>query len=959
MQAGTLALQSDYFVSKLSKIEEIYHEALEKSLSERDEFLKQTCGDDDELRREVESLLKFDEQAADFIESPPEDLAAALFEKGANQNIIGKTLNHYRVLSPLGAGGMGEVYLAEDMKLGRKIALKLLPQQFEADAERQKRFEQEARAVSALNHPNIITIYEIETAENVNFIATEFIDGQTLRERITEKPFSAEETVEIAIQITSALESAHSVGIIHRDIKPANIMIRKDNIVKVLDFGLAKLTMQGGDSGSFETREQTAPNRVMGTINYMSPEQALGEKVDARTDIFSFGVVLYEMLSGKSPFAGASDAAIYNATINKNPPSLNESNAEIPIALDQIIKRAIEKNREKRYQTATDLSRDLQTLKQNSNSNLSNKNYTFAERTRAKFFYPIAVGATLIAIAAVYFYFNYFSNKPVEAGKNVNYSQITNQNGEELFPSLAPDGKTMIYASRESGNWDIYVQRVGGTNAVNLTKDSTTDDTQAVFSANGEQIAFHSDRDGGGIFIMGATGESVRRVTDAGFYPSWSPDGKEIVFSTADFVEPTDRLTNGVLSVVNVATGEKRTITKDDAVQPSWSPTGARIAYWGLNEASERDIKTVSPNGGEPVSVTSDAFLDFNPVWSPDGKYLYFSSNRGGSMNFWRIAIDEKTGKTLGQPESITTPSQFSQHLTFSRDGKLFAFSQVNKSANIVKYDFNPVSEKIVDKPIEITQGAKIDRNPDVSPDGEFIAFDAIRDKQEDIFVMRRDGSNIRQLTNDINKDRAPRWSPDGKKLVFYSDRSGRYEGWTINADGSNLKQITNTEGDNMLLNFWSPDGKNLLGNFGEGFPIIFESDKKFTEQTPQTLPPFENSKDWIMAFDWSSDGKQIAAMKMSNNPNIKGILVYDFVSRKYTELTDYGETPVWLNDNRRLIFFDSDKVFLIDSATKKAKEILSVAPNDLQNMTISPDNRSIYFALRKTEADIWLANAE
>ena len=219
---------------------------------------------------------------------------------------------------------MGEVYLAEDTKLHRQIALKILTPQFENDVERIKRFKKEARAVSALNHPNIITIYAIEETETGNFIATEFIDGQTLRERIAERPMSWQEAVKIAIQITGALKTAHSVGIIHRDIKPANIMIRRDGIVKVLDFGLAKLT--GPDSGDFETREHTAPNRLMGTINYMSPEQVLGEPVDARTDIFSFGVVLYEMLSGVMPFAGASDAAIYNATINKVQPSLRESN---------------------------------------------------------------------------------------------------------------------------------------------------------------------------------------------------------------------------------------------------------------------------------------------------------------------------------------------------------------------------------------------------------------------------------------------------------------------------------------------------------------------------------------------------------------------------------------------------------------------------------------------------------
>jgi eukaryotic-like serine/threonine-protein kinase len=940
-------------VSDLAKIEEIYHAALEKSLSERDAFLDEVCGDDEELRREIESLLKFETEAESFIERPPEDLAAALFANEGNHHIVGKTLNQYRVLAPLGAGGMGEVYLAEDTRLGRKIALKLLPAQFSSDAERQKRFEQEARAVSALNHPNIITIYGIEEAENVSFIATEFIDGQTLREKIAEGSLSWQETVEIALQITSALESAHSVGIIHRDIKPANIMIRRDGIVKILDFGLAKLTAKTESSES-ETRYQTAPNRVMGTINYMSPEQALGERVDARTDIFSLGVVLYEMLSGALPFARTSEAATYNAMINTNPPSLSESNREIPPVLDAIIKRAIEKKREDRYQTASEFHRDLLALKQNSASNLSGANAFTPERKRGRIFYPIAA-AILLAAAGFYFFGNRGST--MSAVKNFNYTQFTSQGGEELFPNLSPDGKTMIFASRMSGNWDIFFQRVGGANAVNITKDSPEDDTQPALSPNGEQIAFRSKREGGGIFIMGATGENARRVSDFGFYPAWSPDGKEIVFSSADFFDPTDRQGDGELWIVNVAGGEKRKIETTDAVQPAWSPDGSRIAFWGINDAGIRDIKTVSAAGGEAVSVTNDNFLDWNPVWSPDGKFLYFSSNRGGSMNLWRVAIDEKTGKTFGQPEAVTTPSQYSKHLSFSRDGKLFAFVQLANTSNIVRYDFDAAKETVNPKQIELTQGAKTNRNPSVSPDGEFIAFDAIRDKQEDLFLMRKDGSDLRQLTNDISKDRAPRWSPDGKKLVFYSNRTDRYAGWTINADGSNLQQISNTDTDYLLMHIYSPEGKYLLGNQSEGMPLIFETDKPFAAQTPLVLPPIPNTENWMMANSWSSDGKQIASMRIGATSDAGGILIFDLASQTHQILTDYGETPIWLKDNRRLIFFDKDKVFLIDSLTKKVKEILSVAPDSLQGMTISPDNRSIYFSLKKTEADIWLAN--
>ncbi len=949
-------------MSNLSKIEDIYHAALEKPLAEREAFLNEACDGDAELRREIESLLAFDEKAQDFIETPPEDLAAALFSKGANRDIIGKTVGHYRVLSPLGAGGMGEVYLAQDKKLGRKIALKLLPTQFAADTERKKRFEQEARAVSALNHPNILTIYGIEESENINFIATEFIDGQTLRERISEKPLSWRETIEVAVQITSALESAHAVGIIHRDIKPANIMIRKDGIVKVLDFGLAKLTLAEADSGDVETRENTAPNCVMGTINYMSPEQALGEKVDARTDIFSLGTVLYEMLSGEQPFAGASDAAVYNATINKTPPSVCESNAEIPRALDHIVKRALAKDRTNRYQTASDLSRDLLTLKQNSNSNLSNEFFIASERKSksAKIFLPIAaaVGAILLSLSAFYWYSNRATNNKTAAVKNLNYTQLTSQSGEELFPNLAPDGKTIIYSSRESGNWDIYFQRVGGSNAVNLTKDSADNDKQAVYSPNGDVIAFRSERLGGGLFVMGATGESVRRISDAGFYPSWSPDGKEIVFSSADFAEPTERVTESRLWALDLATGAKRQITTEDGIQPSWSPNGHRIAYWGLNKNSNRDIKTLSAEGGEPVTVTDDAALDWNPVWSPDGKYLYFVSNRGGSMNLWRVAIDEQSGIVAGQPEPITTPSQYSQHLTFSRDGKQFAFGQLAKITNIQRVTFDSQTETLGDKPAEITRGGKIMLNTSASPDGEWLASDSTKDGQEDIFVMKSDGTGMRQLTNDVYKDRAPQWSPDGQQLIFYSNRSGKDEAWKINADGSNLQQVTNAAGQVVVLAIWSPDGKKILGNILDSDPIIIESDKAWEQQTPQRLPKWSKPKEWLMAYSWSSDGEKLACFLNGSFP-INGITVYDFAAQKYEEMTKFGESPVWLNDNRRIIFFETDKIYLLDTKTKKTKELLSLAPNTMQSIRISNDNRFLYYNLRKNETDIWLATAE
>jgi Tol biopolymer transport system component len=287
---------------------------------------------------------------------------------------------------------------------------------------------------------------------------------------------------------------------------------------------------------------------------------------------------------------------------------------------------------------------------------------------------------------------------------------------------------------------------------------------------------------------------------------------------------------------VNVASGEKRVVTKEDAAQPNWSPHGQRIAYWGVHRGGQRDIWTIPASGAEPVSVTDDAAVDWSPVWSPDGNYLYFASDRGGSMNLWRVAIDESSGKVLGSPEPITTPSVYSGDISFSSNGRRLAYVQTVTRNNLQEVSFDPQREKIVGTSRSITQGSKLATNPNLSPDGEQFVFDAVGDKQEDLFVVKRDGTGLRQLTNDAYKDRAPFWSPDGRKIVFFSDRSGRYESWTINPDGSGLQQLTYTTERDTQLTIWSPDGTRVLCNLQFGAPIILESGKTWQEQTPKTL---------------------------------------------------------------------------------------------------------------------------
>src|SRR5438270_4087476 len=345
-------------------IQALLQSALEREPDERDSFLDEACAGDESLRRQVESLLFSHEQAGSFLESPAARVGAPLVNGARAKLAAGDAVGPYTILSRIGSGGMAEVYLAQDSRLGRKIALKLLPVSSANDAERVRRFRQEASAVSALNHPNILTIHEIGQTGSAHFIATEFIDGETLRQRLTRAQIPLTEAIDITIQIASALSAAHAAGIVHRDIKPENIMIRRDGYVKVLDFGLAKLTEQRASSSPTAlTLADTGPGIVIGTVTYMSPEQARGFKVDERTDIFSFGVVLYEMLAGRAPFGGPTPSDVIVSILDREPQPLAHLKADVSPELQRIVTKALAKERDERYQTVKELIADMREFK--------------------------------------------------------------------------------------------------------------------------------------------------------------------------------------------------------------------------------------------------------------------------------------------------------------------------------------------------------------------------------------------------------------------------------------------------------------------------------------------------------------------------------------------------------------------------------------------------------------------
>ena len=968
------------------QLKQIFQSALERTPAERSVFLAQACGDDAVLRNEVESLISSHNQAGESIEAMAAEAATEMLDQAGP--IVGKQIGHYLVTRRLGHGGMGEVFLAQDTKLGRKVALKLLLRDFTSNEERLRRFQQEARAASALNHPNILTIHEIGQEGSLHFMASEYVEGETLRQHLLRVPMTLGQTLDVAVQVASALAAAHQVGIIHRDIKPENVMLRSDGYVKVLDFGLAKLIpVTVHTDAPTLLQVETEQGIVMGTFNYMSPEQARGLTVDTRTDIWSLGVMLYEMVAGRQPFEGETPSDVMSLILQKEPLPLAHSLPAVPPELERIVRKALRKDREERYQTSKDLLIDLRSLRKELEReaemersappmpgkvvssgqstaaiahSTSSAEYIVTEIKQHKRAAALILGMVIIVSAGALYLFSRRSALPRQAAlPNATFTQLTDQSGPEYFPSLSPDGKSFVYAGYASGNWDIYLQRVGGKNPINLTKDSPADDTQPAFSPDGERIAFRSERDGGGIFVMGATGESVKRLTDFGYDPAWSPDGKEIACANEGGVLTASMRNNpnSRIWAFNVATGAKRLVTKVDAVQPSWSPHGYRIAYQGRRNGAQRDIWTISAGGGEPVEVTNDSAIDWNPVWSPDGNYLYFVSDRGGSMNLWRVPMEESTGKLLGSFEAVTTPSPYMAHLSFSRDGRRMAYAHMVRSGSIQRVAFDPVREAVVGQPTSVTHGSRVAMVPNVSSNGEWLTFDTQSEKQEDILVVREDGTGLRQLTDDSYKDRAPSWSPDGKRIVFFSDRSGKWEIWIINADGSGLQQVTYTTSATVNP-VWSPDGARIVYRVEGANPEIIQVGKSWQEQTPQTLPSMSDPADRLWVWSWSPDGRKLAGHLPHSQGPLSGIVVYSLDSQQYEKLTDIGSFPVWLSDSRRLLFQGTDrhKLYLIDSQSKKFHEVLSVAPHEFGNgVTLPRDNRLIYFSLLTTEADIWL----
>jgi eukaryotic-like serine/threonine-protein kinase len=741
--------------------------------------------------------------------------------------MIGQTVAHYRILEQLGAGGMGVVYKAEDVNLGRFVALKFLPEGPAHAPDVLERFRREARLASSLNHPNICTIYEIAQHEGQYFIAMEFLQGQTLSSMIADKPLSTNRLLDIAIQVTDALDAAHVAGIVHRDIKSGNIFVTAKGQVKVLDFGLAfspqpKRAVVGADDPTLMnpgTPHFTSPGTTLGTVSYMSPEQALGEPIDARSDLFSFGVVLYEMATGTLPFKGPTAAGIFNAILNQPPIPPSKLNPSVPPKLEEIINKALEKQRDMRSQSAAELSADLKRLKRELESGSIGRTTTSLPQAQPRSRgLPWLALISIIALVIAYFVSKQFSGNAAPSLSNARLSQLTTTEGLHEFPAWSPDGKRLSYVHEAAGFKKIFLQSPQ-RDAQQLTLGSA-DDIQSTWTPDGQALLFVRSNqsrdklepgdvfgryDGGDIWKKDLSSGKEEKFIENAFHPSFSPDGKLIAVE-ASWGGPRR------IWIADAQGHNPQQITSDsseavDHLEPNWSPDGKQIVFQYL-ERTKFSIRVVNVASHTTTTLTDGRFLDLNPVWSPSGKYIYFSSYRGGGLNIWRIGVSADGQQTSPLQQVTVGPGQ-DVELALSRDGKQIAFSILRQNADVWRLPVSPETGLPTGNPEEVLASTREDSRGAWSPDGAQIAFNSDRSGDMNIYVHSLLDNSNRQITSGPGGDYQPQWSPDGKHLAFFSSRTGNADVWRVDLATNSLARLTSDPA--LDINpFFSPDGATI-----------------------------------------------------------------------------------------------------------------------------------------------------
>ncbi|MGA8436835.1 MAG: protein kinase [Candidatus Sulfotelmatobacter sp.] len=796
---------------RLRRVEELYHSALRVAPDQRAGFLKNACQGDAKLCEEVESLLAYESSAEEFMATPAFEVAAKLMavDEASEDQVdpvpIGVTLQRFRILEKLGGGGMGVVYKAEDTRLFRTVALKFLPKQLARDPASLQRFEREARAASSLNHPNICTVYDVSDYEGQPFIAMELLEGQTLDHRIGGHALPLKECLTIGIEITEGLHAAHQKGIIHRDIKPANIFVTSQGQAKILDFGLAKLASAGAVGGE-ELEQDSRDGRgvgarprpaaplpipdlllsrtgvAMGTAGYMSPEQVRGEKLDARTDLFSFGLVLYEMATGHRAFEGDTGPALHSAILTQTPLPARQLNPDLPAKLGHIISKALEKNRDTRYQTVSDMRTDLEILK-----------YETERRNPVRWWMLASALVFVLLIVSALFWFAK-RQAPSQAPSDIKFRQLSLNSSENPVTSgaISPNGKYLAYVDKlgihvkdiETG----LVQAV--TQPPDMNKDSVNweiidlawfpDNARFLVNAYPASEPFNNwFSRAADIWVFSSTDQTPRKLREHAIAWSVSPDGALIAFGTN-----SDRLGERETWLMDSEGKQARKLFDTDENSSVggffWSPDGQR----GLSIKTDTSGDTVLSrdlHGGPPVMVltpTEKKQIHGEFTWLPDGRLIYQVGDPGSepafaspqnNCNFWTLRLDVHTGKPLGKPKQLTNWTGFcnSNSANATADSKRLAFLRSATGWSVYVADVEAGGTRV---------------------------------------------GNMRHFTLDESSDILQDWTNDSKQVVFLSDRTGQFATYRQSLDEDAPERISTGKDGFAGPTAASPDGKWLFG---------------------------------------------------------------------------------------------------------------------------------------------------
>lgn len=820
----------------------------------------------------------------------------------------GTVLGQYEIISPLGAGSMGEVYRARDTRLNRDVAIKVLPELASLDPERLLRFEQEARSAAALNHPNILAIYQMGTYFGVPYLVSELLDGKTLTETIRKGPMSMRKAVDYATQIAEGLAAAHEKGIVHRDLKPDNIFVTKEGRIKILDFGLAKLVLPKNSAIS-AAPTITLPGVALGTVGYMSPEQVRGLDTDPRSDIFAFGAILYEMVMGKRIFHGPTSADTMSAILNQEPPSISQLAPDVPPAFERVIRRCLEKRPDQRFQSASDLAFALQALSDPTLVSSTGAHAILKETpTRSRIWAVLAISGALLAIALL----GYFWMQSPATPRVANYVQLTHDgqpksligtDGSRLYLGLGV-ASSASFAAREVAEMSV----AGGEPKV-LPLLPSPNMVPLDLSPGGTELLVVDGQGAppkGPLWSLPILGGSPRRLGDTvGETAAWSPDDKLMAYTNL-----------GDLFVANADGSEPRKLSHvpGDIQSVTWSPDSLRLRLDSsetVGTVGQRILWEVSASGEAVHRLLPDWHSSTDECcgrWSPDGKYFAFQSNG----QIWALAQNRGFLRSALQPTQLTfSPLTLSSPLP-SKDGKkLFVIGQTYRG-ELVRFDTKTHQ-------FSRTLGGISAEYVAFSKDGQWVAYVSYRDGA--LWRSRLDGSDRLQLTYPPMYPLLPRWSPDGKKIIFFEfavspDKPARM--YEISPDGGRPQAILPGDPHQQLDPNWSPDGSKIIFANESNDPSSAIHVLDLATNQVSDLP---DSK-VLYSPRWSPDGQHVSAFSADS----KTLMLFDFRTKKWAELA-HGSLG-WLNWSH-----DGQYVYVLDFSGKNAIVRIRLADHKIEDV--------------------------